>query len=1040
MSQASQRSPSTSLDPADWKEVEAILDELFDLPESQVAAAVDRLCGHDDQLRRRIEGFLRADRDSGGMLDGAVEAYAETLLASDDSAPVRNGGEEDLSGRNFGPYEILRQIGRGGMGVVYEAFDDRLDRSVALKLLPREWSRDEATKARFLREARAASTLDHGNICTIHDLGESDDGRLFIVMSYYPGETLRAVLERGPLPFDQARQLARQVAAGLDAAHRAGIVHRDIKPANIILTAGGEAKILDFGIAQVEGAVGLTRTGTSPGTPAYMAPEQIRGESVGPPTDVWALGVVLYEMLSGQRPFQSAHDAGLIYQILEGQPSDIHGQVPGVPADLDQVIAKALAKDPEQRYASCQALRDDLERTATGLAIEGLPVAKRRASLGKWLPAAVLVVVLVTTLLVLAGRGWTGRSADSTTVVPSPVSTPMSTKSRLAVLPFDNLSADDSLNWLRQGMTQMLITDLAQSPELDILSGRRLRQALIGANEGDGADGLSLETLQMLAEMADVDAVVQGSYVRLGETLRVTFTVEKSTDGSILSGETFDGWGDEALFSLVDRMAHSIRNEYELVPVASQVPDIQQVTTTSVEAWRYYTEGVQLGAEGKRNEAVAMYEKSIEIDPDFALALSTLGALQNALGHGADGRRHTERAIALAERLPLHERFPVQAFHYASRWSTYPQAIETYQQGLEVYPEKLSWRANLARLYAYVERYEEAVAEFRQVIDVGSTHTGNYTEAANALAGLNRFEEGQELLERFVRSYPDRWLIHLGLGWHATEWGRYDAAATAFARAAELRPGDFFIAYGGWRLAVLTEDWDLARSRAAAMEAKTDPLARWLGAVARSRNAIYEGRFDDASAALGEAADRPQKDSFSAQARVWRAALWLDQGKAGEALAEAEVAQREGAGDWPELEALRIAAEAAQTLGDRDGADRRLEALRGHHARHPNRVEERQIHHLAGRLALLRGRLQDATRELELATALLPPRGVEFVWYVYPDHVPIWLARGQLEEAKGHPEAALGWYERCANSGSEHLERPTAYRRCGEALRRLKDG
>jgi len=257
-------------------------------------------------------------------------------------------------------YRIFEPLGGGGMGIVYRAEDTRLGRTVALKFLPPELNRDPVAKARFLQEARTASALDHPNICTIYDVGETADARLYLSMPCYDGETLREHIERGPLPLDDAMDIAWQAARGLAKAHRHGIVHRDIKPANLMVTADGVVKILDFGIAKLAGAAGLTRTGLPLGTPAYMAPEQMKGDDVDARTDLWSLGVVLYEMLTGRRPFPGDHEVVVRHGILNVQPEPVSKLRPELPRELDSILAGLLAKEPKDRYATAESLLHDL--------------------------------------------------------------------------------------------------------------------------------------------------------------------------------------------------------------------------------------------------------------------------------------------------------------------------------------------------------------------------------------------------------------------------------------------------------------------------------------------------------------------------------------------------------------------------------------------------------------------------------------------------------------------------------------------------------
>lgn len=348
-------SPVLPLDPARWRRIESILDLALDLSPMERSSLLDESCAGDPDLRAEVEAVLAADAQAGDFLATPAGDYAPDLLADSEDE-----GEPDLSGYQMGPYRLLREIGGGGMGTVYEAEDTRLGRRVAIKLLPPEYSRDRRAKERFLREARSAAAVDHPNLCTIHDVGESG-GRLYIVLSFYEGETLRERIRRGPLSLAEARDVAMQVARGLARAHEAGIVHRDIKPANVILTRRGEAKILDFGIARLAGdEASLTRTGASWGTPAYMSPEQARGEPVDERTDVWSLGVMLYEMLAGRRPFGGEGMEAVVTAILTRKPEPLERARPDVPPELAHVVERALTKDPEERYGSAAELLGDL--------------------------------------------------------------------------------------------------------------------------------------------------------------------------------------------------------------------------------------------------------------------------------------------------------------------------------------------------------------------------------------------------------------------------------------------------------------------------------------------------------------------------------------------------------------------------------------------------------------------------------------------------------------------------------------------------------
>src|SRR5215210_7344294 len=351
-----------AMDPERWHEVDRLFAEALERPPAERPAFLDAACAGDAALRREVERLLAADEQGAGFLAGTPAELLELAFAGQ--------GPATLSGRTISHFQIGEPLGSGGMGVVYEAEDTRLGRPVALKFLAPELVREPAAKARFLLEARAASALDHANLCTILEAGESEDGLLFLAMPRYDGESLERRIARGPLPVEEAVDIAIQAARGLAKAHEHGIIHRDVKPGNLFVTRDGVVKILDFGIAKLTGEVGYTRFGAILGTPYYMAPEQTRGETVDARADVWSLGVVLYEMLAGRRPFAGGSGAAVVHAVLQGTPEPLTQLRPEVPAELGRIVSRMLAKDPGQRHADAAEALADL-RSALGLPTTG---------------------------------------------------------------------------------------------------------------------------------------------------------------------------------------------------------------------------------------------------------------------------------------------------------------------------------------------------------------------------------------------------------------------------------------------------------------------------------------------------------------------------------------------------------------------------------------------------------------------------------------------------------------------------------------------
>lgn len=379
-----------------WQRLEALLADALALPADAATEFVARARATDPELGTELESLLAA-HTAEGPLDRPLARCAPGAPVAADTAPG--------IGADPSRYVLQERLGSGGMGVVYRARDLRLERTVALKFLPPHLSHDAHAKRRFLAEARAAAALEHPNVCVVHEIGETADGQLYIAMAFVEGHALRELVEQGPVPPDRAVEIARQIAAGLECAHRQGIVHRDVKPANVMLGVDGIARLIDFGIAKL-GNVALTNPGTAPGTAAYMSPEQVRGEELDPRTDLWALGVVLYQMLTGQRPFNGNSDAALQHAIIHAEPAPLRELSPGISAELEGVVTRALQKDRERRFQSAAEMRDALRATgAVTPPDERLPAQRRP---GAWVSRSVrrrvvAALLVVVTLAAMAG-------------------------------------------------------------------------------------------------------------------------------------------------------------------------------------------------------------------------------------------------------------------------------------------------------------------------------------------------------------------------------------------------------------------------------------------------------------------------------------------------------------------------------------------------------------------------------------------------------------------------------------------------------------
>jgi serine/threonine-protein kinase len=550
-----------------------LLEEALALPPEQRMRFLEDKCGPDTSLREELASLLAASVTSAGYVDGLAN---QVVLKAVAAALVEHESHNELTnGDIVAHYEVIERIG-GGMGMVYKARDLKLGRAVALKCLPPALAADEAARRRLYAEARAASALDHPNIGTVYEIGEAEPGGLFIALAWYEGETLKDRLRSGPLPIGEALAVARQIAAALAAAHTAGIVHRDVKPSNIIRTGQGTAKLLDFGIAKVAGA-DPTREGSTPGTLAYMSPEQTRGDAVDARTDVWSLGVVLYEMLAGRRPFRGESDSTLIHAIRHDEPEPVERQHPEIPHALAGIVARCLAKDPAQRYARAEDLGAELDaldgastrRQQRGADATGVLARALRRPL---LAGIVLAAIALTTIAVSMARREAASGAVPATAADRP---------KLAVLPFENGSGRAEDQYFTDGLHDEIRTRLSGVATLGVSSRTSVLQYRS-----------SPRNVREIGRELGVDAVLEGAVQRAEGDVRVFVQLIDARNDSQIWSATYDRALDAAsLFAIQREIAESVAEAMRAELTDAERARVARVPTTNLEAYRHYLIG-----------------------------------------------------------------------------------------------------------------------------------------------------------------------------------------------------------------------------------------------------------------------------------------------------------------------------------------------------------------------------------------------------------------------------------------------------------------
>lgn len=736
-------------------QLEQLYDAALKLPPSERAAFVAEVQVDDEKIRAELLSLVSAT-------DGAENFFAklgdavlspplvadavDNVMGSPTDSPrsSRRTTDSDLlrEGSTIGRYEILGPLGRGGMGTVYRARDTRLDREVALKFLYPQPGSDADAEERLLAEARAAAALQHPNICVVHEIGETSDGQPFIAMALCEGDTLKQRLAKGPMSPDEAVAIATQVARALGVAHARHIIHRDVKPGNIMLASDGSAKLLDFGLAK-SSEVTVSRPGSTPGTVAYMSPEQVRGEQVDHRSDLWSLGIVLYEMLAGHRPFRGGSDRVILQAILHDDPDPLQSVNANEPAHAVAVVERLLRKNREERYASAAELVTDLTGAIgnNGARVESetsRPLTRTRGPL--WAGIGTLVLAVVSAMLWYGNRGNAPRSAAGRDE-PS-----------IAVLPLVNLSGDSLDAPIAVGMTEELIATLARSGSVRVI-----------ASTSTAAFNNRKLDVRQIADSLGVSNILEGGIQRRGSQLRVEVRLISARDGSTQWAEAYNSEFKD-VFSVQDKIVQAVAAELGLR--FDKDRQLGRHHTRSLAAYELYLRGsdpVLIRSQSGVWKALGFFQQAIAVDSTYAAAHAGLALVQVRRGRTttdpgmplhalfALAEKSARKAVALDDSLP--------EAHYAlgrvlEAVLDFPSAEKELRRAIALDPSRAIYHRSLSTMYGWASQPKEELEESRLALETDPLNPYSQVAMASGLFANGRFDESLAHLEHLAAIKP----------------------------------------------------------------------------------------------------------------------------------------------------------------------------------------------------------------------------------------------------------------------------------------------
>jgi serine/threonine protein kinase/tetratricopeptide (TPR) repeat protein len=750
-----------------WQQVKEIFYSAIELPPERRVAFLSKACDGKKSLRSEVESLISAHEESNHFIDvPAFQASAEML---EDDAELKPG-------ETLGRYQICSALGEGGMGKVYLGLDTKLNRKVALKVLPAASRSDDDARTRLLREAQAAAALDHPNICAIYEVDDSGE-RGYIAMQYLEGETLEARIVRGRLATHDALNIALQIVNALCEAHAHNIIHRDIKPANIIIDSRGQVKVLDFGLAKstdvkaeegdrAERQRNLTTPGTIVGTVPYMSPEQLRGETAGPHSDLFSLGVVMYEMFCGQPAFQRGSDAETIGAILHEQPPELSSVEPSMPEAVEAVVRKCLAKEISERYQTARQVADDLSAAKKGesVTIQRRTIRTAKTSIASFRKRGV-ILASAAAIILAAAFGYYIYSAREVEAIDS-----------IAVLPFANVSNDENTEYLSEGISDSIINSLQQVPNI---------KRVISLTSALRYKGQQIDP-QTVGRELKVQAVLTGKLTLRGDDLLISAELVDVKDNKRL-------WGGQYNRKLADvvrlqgEIAQEIAGGLRLKLTGNQKERLSRHHSDSPDAYRAYLMGryfMERLTPQSTAKGIEYLKEAIRLDPNYGLAYATLANLYLRTQNGQDeAKQAAARALEIDDTLAEAHAVLGNIRLIEGNWSGSEKA---FIRARELNPHYKRFHLDYAHYLRLMKRFEESVAESKRVLENDPLSVLYNRQLAVALYFARRYDEAIEQCLKTLELEPGMPTAYFWLAKSYEQKGLYDQAVEAWLKTGQF--------------------------------------------------------------------------------------------------------------------------------------------------------------------------------------------------------------------------------------------------------------